>query len=132
MILTFLSFIGQQAVDRPDLVARVFYQKQQALLKIIHDGYFGTVTGFVYTIEYQKRGLPHMHLLNKLVLYGSSSFIVVSSHALHVVYIDFRLRHLSSKITLDPILLPPLSASTPAGKYQVAAYCMLPSGYEPW
>ncbi|KAG2046483.1 hypothetical protein BDR06DRAFT_835447, partial [Suillus hirtellus] len=24
---------GQSAVDRPDLVARVFYQKQQALLK---------------------------------------------------------------------------------------------------
>ena len=28
-------------------------------------------------------------VLNELVLYGSSSFIVVSSHTLHVVYIDF-------------------------------------------
>jgi len=44
-------------------VARVFYQKQQALLKIIHDGYFGSVTGLVYAIEYQKCGLPHLHLL---------------------------------------------------------------------
>ena len=50
-------------MDRPDLVARVFHAKQQALLKIIRDGYFGEVAGFVYTIEYQKHGLPHMHLL---------------------------------------------------------------------
>jgi hypothetical protein len=55
--------IGQSAVDRPDLVTRVFHAKQQALLKMIRDGYFGAVAGFVYTIEYQKRGLPHMHLL---------------------------------------------------------------------
>ena len=55
--------IGQTTVDRPDLVARVFHAKQQALLKKIRDGYFGQVAGFVYTIEYQKRDLPHMHLL---------------------------------------------------------------------
>ena len=55
--------IGQSAVDRPDLVTRVFHAKQQALLKKIRDGYYGQVAGFVYTIEYQKRGLPHMHLL---------------------------------------------------------------------
>jgi len=58
-----IAYIGQQAVDCPDLVAHVFYQKQQALLKIICDGYFGAVAVLVYTIEYQKRGLPHMHLL---------------------------------------------------------------------
>ena len=45
------------------MVAHVFYQKQQALLKIIHDGYFGAIAGLMYTIEYQKHGLPHMHLL---------------------------------------------------------------------
>ena len=50
-------------MNRPDLVTCVFHVKQQALLKIIHDGYFGQVAGFVYTIEYQKHGLPHMHLL---------------------------------------------------------------------
>lgn len=54
---------GQRAVDRPDLVARVFFQKKEALLKKVRAGYFGAVAGLVYTIEYQKRGLPHMHLL---------------------------------------------------------------------
>lgn len=57
------SYIGQSAVDHPDLVARIFYQKQQALLKKVRAGYYGKVAGLVYTIEYQKRGLPHMHLL---------------------------------------------------------------------
>ena len=62
-MLTIHHCPGQTTVDRPDLVAHVFHAKQQALLKKIRDGYFGQVAGFVYTIKYQKRGLPHMHLL---------------------------------------------------------------------
>src|SRR5271154_6043669 len=53
----------QQASDRPDIVARVFEQKKNALLKDIKDGLFGKVVAMVHTIEFQKRGLPHMHLL---------------------------------------------------------------------
>ncbi|KAG2055672.1 hypothetical protein BDR06DRAFT_845562, partial [Suillus hirtellus] len=45
---------GQSTVDRPDLVAHIFYQKQQALLKKVRKGYYGKVAGLVYTIEYQK------------------------------------------------------------------------------
>ena len=55
---------GQTAVDRPDLVARVFHLKQQQLLQEIKKkNIFGRYLGCVCTIEYQKRGLPHMHLL---------------------------------------------------------------------
>ncbi|KAH0614326.1 uncharacterized protein H6S33_006212 [Morchella sextelata] len=55
---------GQTAVDRPDLVARVFHLKQQQLLQEIKRKHiFGRYLGSVWTIEYQKRGLPHMHLL---------------------------------------------------------------------
>ncbi|CDO77896.1 hypothetical protein BN946_scf184952.g8 [Trametes cinnabarina] len=55
---------GQTAIDRPDLVARVFYLKKEALLKEIFDDHiFGKAVARVYTIEFQKRGLPHMHLL---------------------------------------------------------------------
>ena len=53
----------QTASDRPDIVARVFAQKMKAMLKDIKDGLFGEVMGFVFTIEFQKRGLPHIHLL---------------------------------------------------------------------
>jgi len=55
---------GQTATDRPDLVARVFNLKLKDLLnQIKHKQVFGPWRGWVWTIEYQKRGLPHLHLL---------------------------------------------------------------------
>src|SRR5882762_1972800 len=53
----------QTASDRPDIVTRVFAQKIKAMLKDIKDGLFGDVLGFVFTIEFHKCGLPHIHLL---------------------------------------------------------------------
>ena len=54
----------QSASDRPDLVARVFNLKVRDLLhEIRHKEIFGSWLGWVWTIEYQKRGLPHLHLL---------------------------------------------------------------------
>ncbi|KAF7140271.1 hypothetical protein RHSIM_Rhsim06G0045600 [Rhododendron simsii] len=54
----------QKAVDRPDLVARVFELKRKCLMsEIKKKQVFDKIVGYVYTIEYQKRGLPHMHLL---------------------------------------------------------------------
>jgi len=55
---------GQTAIDRPDLVARVFNLKLHDLLdQIKHKRIFGPWRGWVWTVEYQKRGLPHVHLL---------------------------------------------------------------------
>ena len=55
---------GQSATDCPDLVSRVFHAKQQQLLDdITKNGIFGWCVAHVYTIEFQKWGLPHMHLL---------------------------------------------------------------------
>ena len=55
---------GQQPHDRPDLVTRVFHLKKETLLReITKDGIFGRAVAHVYTIEFQKRGLPHVHLL---------------------------------------------------------------------
>ena len=55
---------GQQACDRPDICARVFALKVEALLEfIIKKKFFGEIAAYVYTIEFQKRGLPHVHLL---------------------------------------------------------------------
>ena len=49
---------GQTTADRPDLVARVFYMKQQQLLKELkHKQIFGRYLGSVWTIEYQKTQL---------------------------------------------------------------------------
>jgi hypothetical protein len=55
---------GQTAQDRPDIVACVFRLKLAELFKDIREReIFGTVVGRVHTIEFQKRGLPHAHML---------------------------------------------------------------------
>ena len=54
----------QTANDRPELVARVFRMKVKAAKKdIINRKLFGSVDAFICVIEFQKRGLPHMHML---------------------------------------------------------------------
>ncbi|KNZ72420.1 hypothetical protein J132_03386 [Termitomyces sp. J132] len=53
----------QTAADRPDIVARVFELKKNAVVKEIKEGLFGSCVAYVHTIEFQKRGLPHMHIL---------------------------------------------------------------------
>ena len=58
---------GQALYDWPNLVALVFQMKKDHLLNLItKHGVFGTSVAHVYTIEFQKRGLPHVHLLNFL------------------------------------------------------------------
>lgn len=55
---------GQDPADRPDLTARVFIQKIKHLLHLLLDcGILGKVKAHVGMIEFQKRGLPHFHLL---------------------------------------------------------------------
>ena len=55
---------GFTANDRPDIVARVFRQQVKHLMKLITEhGYYGRRVAHMYVIEFQKRGLPHIHLL---------------------------------------------------------------------
>ncbi|UYV68620.1 hypothetical protein LAZ67_6000238 [Cordylochernes scorpioides] len=55
---------GSSVVNRPDIVSRVFNLKSKELIRdLIKNQIFGKVVAYVYTIEFQKRGLPHMHLL---------------------------------------------------------------------
>jgi hypothetical protein len=55
---------GQTANDRPDLVARVFALKLASFIEwATKSMVFGVVTAHTYVIEFQKRGLPHAHIL---------------------------------------------------------------------
>ncbi|XP_020105809.1 uncharacterized protein LOC109722257 [Ananas comosus] len=60
-----LQFIpGQKSEDRPDIISRVFKMKVEALMSDIKkENYFGRTIADLYTIEFQKRGLPHVHIL---------------------------------------------------------------------
>jgi len=54
----------EKAENRPDITARVFNLKLKELLHDLeHNHIFGRVLGIVYVVEFQKRGLPHAHIL---------------------------------------------------------------------
>ena len=58
---------GQTAADRPDLCARVFDIKKNHLIDLVTKGkLFGETAAHVHVIEFQKRGLSHLHLLLSL------------------------------------------------------------------
>ena len=55
---------GETASDRPDLVCRVFMAKvAEFITDITKNQIFGIVLAYLYTIEFQKHGLPHMHMI---------------------------------------------------------------------
>ena len=62
--ITNLLLAGQSSNDRHDITARVFKQKLKALMNfVVKYNVFGEVRCWVYSIEWQKRGLPHAHIL---------------------------------------------------------------------
>ncbi|GBN06833.1 hypothetical protein AVEN_115960-1 [Araneus ventricosus] len=57
-------FPGQKTHDRSDLIARVFDIKKKTLLQDLKKNcILGRIVADIHVIEFQKRGLPHMHLL---------------------------------------------------------------------
>ncbi|XP_063800227.1 uncharacterized protein LOC134968624 [Pseudophryne corroboree] len=87
---------GEHTSDRPDLVARVFKIKLDALIDdLTKHSLFGQAQAFVYTIEFQKRGLPHAHIL--LALRAEDKFTtaekidkIVSAEIPHVEHLLLR------------------------------------------
>ncbi|KAL6742313.1 hypothetical protein Aduo_015474 [Ancylostoma duodenale] len=50
--------------DRPDLVERVFHQELKVLhVYLLRKHVLGRVAAYVAVVEWQKRGLPHCHML---------------------------------------------------------------------
>ena len=57
-------FDHQRPPNRPDITARVFRLKLKEYLNdTLKKEVFGKINGCIYTIEFQKRGLPHCHML---------------------------------------------------------------------
>ncbi|AQK68964.1 hypothetical protein ZEAMMB73_Zm00001d015454 [Zea mays] len=54
----------QSPQDRPDLVVRIFRAKLEELKKRLTKHHIlGKIRAYVYVVEFQKRGLPHVHFL---------------------------------------------------------------------
>ena len=55
---------NEKPCDRPDIVVKVFQGKLKELMNDIKNNHiFGTYIAWTYVIEFQKRGLPHAHIL---------------------------------------------------------------------
>ena len=53
-----------EAHNRPDLLSRVFHAKVNILKEDLFKKHiFGDVAAYTYVVEFQKRGLPHIHML---------------------------------------------------------------------
>jgi hypothetical protein len=51
-------------MNSPDLYCRVFHLKMVALLHdVLHNGVLGVVVAYTFAVEFQQRGLPHLHAL---------------------------------------------------------------------
>ncbi|XP_022011537.1 uncharacterized protein LOC110911246 [Helianthus annuus] len=62
-IKRFLKDSNLSPEDRPDILSRLFKIKLNALIKDLKDkSLLGKVSAVVYTVEFQKRGLPHAHI----------------------------------------------------------------------
>ncbi|PNY07550.1 helicase-like protein [Trifolium pratense] len=73
-VVDFLKVHNLRPSDRPDLISRLFKIKLDQLIKDIKQGdIFGKVKAVIYTIEFQKRGLPHAHIL--VFLYQSHRIV---------------------------------------------------------
>ncbi len=61
--ITYGLLPGQIAKDCPELVIHAFNLKLDALLKDIKDSVLGNVIAKFWVIEFQKKSLPHVHIL---------------------------------------------------------------------
>ncbi|XP_035837130.1 uncharacterized protein LOC110926747 [Helianthus annuus] len=61
-----VRFIGDSSIkpeDRPDILCRLFKMKLDELITDLKQKkIFGDINAVVYTVEFQKRGLPHAHI----------------------------------------------------------------------
>jgi hypothetical protein len=53
-----------EPTDRADIVSRIFHLKLHSMMAdVVKHERLGVVAAWVYTIEFQKRGLPHAHII---------------------------------------------------------------------
>jgi hypothetical protein len=102
--ITDALLLGQTTKDHPKLVTRFFNLKLHALLKDIKDGVLGNVIAKIWVIKFQKRGLPHAHIL--LILDEASKLRIVEDYNLMVsVEISNLICHLKTYETITSCMV---------------------------
>ena len=112
---------GQSAQETPDLTSWLFNSRVGKITdEIFKDGIFGKVIGRTHVIEFQKRGLPHAHIL---VILHPNDIPRTPEDIDQIV---------TAEIPQDPLLQPLLHQSVtkhmihgPCGPYNPNAPCMV-------
>uniref|UniRef100_A0A0K0EC76 Helitron_like_N domain-containing protein n=1 Tax=Strongyloides stercoralis TaxID=6248 RepID=A0A0K0EC76_STRER len=67
---------GFKSTDRPDIVVRVFALKLNELINMLRKGLFGEEEYLFYSVEVQKRGLPHAHILLRIKDFNKTTSVI--------------------------------------------------------
>ncbi|XP_015160967.1 uncharacterized protein [Solanum tuberosum] len=113
----------EEVQNKPDLVSRVFRAKVEELKTDIQKtNIFGKIAAFMYTIEFQKRGLPHAHFLiiltNRYKLLTPQSYDQIVCVELPDPHIDHHLYKLVTKHMIHG----------PCGNFNPSNSCMQKDG----
>jgi len=101
-------FLRPKVVDWPNLVACVFKLKSQTLLHDILKIYIlGQTVAHVYTIEFQKCGLPHMHFFVFFVIENKVVDVIVLYHIICVEFPNPKTFHVCFNIILKTMVHSP-------------------------
>ncbi|CAF1708992.1 BnaC03g57300D [Brassica napus] len=93
-----MKYGGDSPNDRPDIECRVFKMKLDQLLKDFKKGtYFKPYTAALHRIEFQKRGLPHAHIL---LWFGNSSRTPSAEEVDEIFQLSFQTRKKTLKVTI--------------------------------
>ena len=112
---------GETASDRPDIVARVFKQKVEVLMFLLKERkIFGMVLHIIYVMEFQKRGLPHTHL----ILFLDKKFIIRDAEIVNKI-ISAEISDETRNLRLYKILKQ-FQVHGPCGNQNMKSACMDP------
>ncbi|XP_066374762.1 uncharacterized protein [Miscanthus floridulus] len=110
---------GQRPTDRTDIIVTVFNMKLEELLDDIRKGHaFGPCDAVLHTVEFQKRGLPHGHI----ILWTSTDTLQLTP-----TLIDSFVSAQIPDPKIDPLgyaLVSEHMVHGPCGKYNVSCPCM--------
>ncbi|XP_020252361.1 uncharacterized protein LOC109829733 [Asparagus officinalis] len=112
--------MGQVAQDRPDLTSCVFHSKLEDLKdQLFKKNVFGRVGAHVYVIEFQKRGLPHAHIL--VILKEDCKILTPDQFN---KYISAEIPDVSTHPRLHEMVVKHMTHG-PCGKHRMDSPCMV-------
>ncbi|XP_061993666.1 uncharacterized protein LOC133711576 [Rosa rugosa] len=110
----------QTSQDRPDLYTRVFSGKYEHLKKDIYKiGVLDKVIAHVHVIEFQKRGLPHCHMV---IVLDENDKLNIPNDYHHIIWLEISCRNEEPKLYNIVVLKHVIHG--PCGTFNENSSCM--------